>query len=190
MKPCVQAPGARNSKGYARVSVGGVVLYAHRAAYAAENGSIPPGITVDHTCHNVDLSCRGGRICLHRGCIEPTHLDGVSSGVNTLRGGAVTAEYSRATHCVHDHELTPENVYSRPGRPTHRGCRQCMYARTKRSNTRRREQLRANPDLAGVVHGRTSTYTNLGCRCVPCGVAGRSAAAEYRRRRDKARSQA
>lgn len=183
MKPCLQAPGYRTSKGYGRKSVNGVEMYAHRAAYAAVNGPIPDGVTIDHTCHNDDQSCPGGDSCLHRGCIEPTHLEGVTFRVNALRGRSIPAKNARATHCVNDHEFTPENTYSRPGGHGYRACRTCHRARSKRTIERRRNRLIANPDLAGVVHGRVSTYTNLACRCELCSAAGAKASSDYKRRR-------
>jgi predicted DNA-binding protein (UPF0251 family) len=47
--------------GYGQVSVDGVSVYAHRAAYEVFVGRIPDGLQVLHTC---DV----------RPCIEPTHL--------------------------------------------------------------------------------------------------------------------
>src|SRR4051794_31736927 len=48
-----------------------IVALAHRLAYEAFVGSIPIGHHVDHTCHNVDLTCPGGRRCIHRHCVNP-----------------------------------------------------------------------------------------------------------------------
>lgn len=35
------------------------------------------------------------------------------------------ARAERRTHCVHGHEMTPENTYTRPSRPGTRECKEC-----------------------------------------------------------------
>lgn len=60
------------------------MVLAHRAAHELWIGAIPDGYTVDHLCHNDDLLCVGGR-CPHRRCVEPSHLEAVTSAENNRR---------------------------------------------------------------------------------------------------------
>lgn len=68
---------------------------AHRLAYEWMVGPIPPGLTIDHLCYN-------------RLCINPAHLEPVTSAENIRRAAA------RRTHCKRGHELTDANTP--PGR--------------------------------------------------------------------------
>jgi len=62
---------AKSPAGYGRF--GSTPLYAHRASYECFKGSIPTGLQIDHLCRN-------------RGCINPAHLEAVTSRENTMRG--------------------------------------------------------------------------------------------------------
>jgi len=128
-KPCIQSRGYRNDKGYAPISLGQRIEYAHRIAYLLHVGPLQPWLVIDHLCHNEDLTCPGGSTCLHRGCIEPTHLEAVTNSENILRGRATSAVNARRTHCLRGHELTPENCYARPDGKSHRACRTCIRMR-------------------------------------------------------------
>jgi len=49
------------------------VIFAHRLSWYSQNGVIPEGMVVDHTCHTADMdNCKGE--CKHRSCINPAHL--------------------------------------------------------------------------------------------------------------------
>jgi hypothetical protein len=98
---------------------------AHRWSYEFFVGPIPEGMTIDHTCHNVDPACQGGRTCLHRRCVNPAHLEAVTERVNLLRGKSPWADNARKTHCPQGHPYDEENTIPlAPGRR----CRICAQA--------------------------------------------------------------
>lgn len=138
-KPCVQAPGRRTSHGYGYLNEAGRRVYAHRRSYEDHIGPIPAGFQVDHTCHNADPGCPGGNSCLHRGCIEPTHLEAVPAALNKSRGKSPFAKHARKTHCVNGHPLNGGNVYVRPDGRGKRACRTCRREQQRAAYRRRRE---------------------------------------------------
>lgn len=101
------------SKGYGsfKVEVDRVVP-AHRWAYEAMITEIPPGLHIDHLCRNPP-------------CVNPWHMDPVTSGVNGLRGISPFARNARQTHCRRGgHEYTETNtIICQPG--DRRRCRTC-----------------------------------------------------------------
>jgi hypothetical protein len=62
-----------NSKGYGKFGQGGKTRPAHRVAYELVKGPIPEGMVLDH-------------LCQRRRCVNPSHLEPVTSHVNTERG--------------------------------------------------------------------------------------------------------
>ena len=117
--------GAINSSGYGSFGVNRSSIEAHRWAYQDANGPVPRGRELDHLCHTNDETCAGGISCLHRRCVNPTHLEAVRPRDNWARGRAPSVENSKKTHCKHGHEFTPANTYYRPAGG--RQCRKCMY---------------------------------------------------------------
>lgn len=65
--------GAIKPNGYGTFGAGKKTCYAHRWAYEHVVGSIPDGMHIDHLCRN-------------RACVNPAHLEPVSSAVNVNRG--------------------------------------------------------------------------------------------------------
>lgn len=124
--------GPLTKKGYGTFHVGdGRYMSAHRRSFQLFYGSIPEGMSVDHTCHNSDPECLGGTTCRHRKCVNPYHLEAVPAVENTMRGKSRTAENARKEVCVRGHDLTdPANSYGYNGR---RQCKLCarLAARAK-----------------------------------------------------------
>lgn len=108
---------------------------AHVVSYEIANGPVPEGLTVDHVCHNGDLSCDGGDDCPHRRCVNPAHLEAVTRKVNANRSHCHNGS---KTHCPQDHEYTPDNIYWR--KDGSRVCRTCVLIRSRARVERRWDQ--------------------------------------------------
>lgn len=115
----------RNGYGQFGVSADAIVP-AHRFAYEYLVGPIPEGLVIDHLCRNP-------------ACVNPRHLEPVSSGENVLRGESPQACNARKTHCKHGHEFTPENTYVDRGSRRH--CKVCRARRTREFNARLGSEL-------------------------------------------------
>jgi hypothetical protein len=91
---------------------------AHRFAYKALVGEIPEGLDLDHLCRNTL-------------CVNPAHLEAVTSEVNVMRGIGVGAKNAAKTHCKHGHPLFGPNLTPRKGRKG-RVARECLICRRAR----------------------------------------------------------
>ena len=141
---CLEFTGACKPAGYGDLAYRGERVYSHRLAWMLTNGPIPDGLLVCHKCDNPP-------------CGDPEHLylGTMSDNMHDAydRGRQVPRRGDRVTHCIHDHEYTPENTYryydSRRG-VAQRQCRICsrIAARTRRRtnpeafNAKRREVAR------------------------------------------------
>jgi hypothetical protein len=152
---CLIWTGALNDGGYGLISIDGRNRRAHRVAYEQVIGPIPDGMELDHTCHNQDDTCPGGR-CLHRRCVNPHHLEPVSKQENALRSKLTrTGRNVRRTHCPKGHPYSGENLYVDPtGRRACRACQAAHWAATDKEAYNKRR-------LAQKIAARNST--------VPCG---------------------
>ncbi len=126
---CVDWTGSMTEKGYGIVEWDGRTWRAHRVAYVLENGPIPEGMQLDHLCRN-------------RRCINPTHLEVVTSRENTLRGMGPSAQNAMKTHCNRGHILDGDNLYlwNRKGREPTRHCRTCKSLTKARAYNLRRQR--------------------------------------------------
>jgi HNH endonuclease len=130
---------------------------AHRLVWTLLVGPIPDGLTLDHTCHNDDLSCPGGAECLHRACCNPEHLALATRGDNVRNSRRWQRPRVLRTCCRRDHEFTPENTYVqvRADGSQARMCRACARLRDRRARRRDRPVMddvpAPVPDADGVL---------------------------------------
>ncbi|MFJ1995270.1 HNH endonuclease signature motif containing protein [Streptomyces asiaticus] len=111
--------GRLNRSGYAEMKVNGRYRMAHRVAYEELVGPIPDGLQLDHLC----------RI---RHCLNPAHLEPVTSAENTRRS---PLRNEIKTHCKKGHPYSAGNTYVWRG---HRHCRICKSEASRRHKQRSR----------------------------------------------------
>jgi hypothetical protein len=136
-KTCWYWRGSVNIDGYGQFNLiathpGIKVVQVHRYAYQLIKGTIPPNLVLDHLCRN-------------KRCVNPNHLEAVTSRTNTLRGIGVTAQNKKKTHCPRGHPYEGENLYARPDGG--RDCRKCMRAAGKRWRDKK-SRIEAESDKA------------------------------------------
>lgn len=117
--------GCTNDKGYARIykpKYG--ESRAHRLFFKVLKSPIPKGLVIDHLCRT-------------RACVNPDHLEAVTSRVNTLRGNTLAAQQAARETCPNGH---PYDVVERT--TGKRRCRQCRNDQAKRCRNGKRKQRR------------------------------------------------
>jgi hypothetical protein len=103
---------ACTAAGYGMFSVDRHAIYAHRYAYEAVNGPVPPGQALHHIC---EVRC----------CVNPDHL-------RPMLKGRHVAMHARRYVCKLGHKITGDNL--RVDRHGKRYCRECQrLANAKRS---------------------------------------------------------
>lgn len=85
------------SAGYGVFHIGYTQFAAHRISYLWSNGSLTPGLQIDHLCNN---KC----------CVNPKHLKEVTPQENTLRGTGPSAINATKIFCKNGHPLTNDNL--------------------------------------------------------------------------------
>ena len=108
------------SGGYGKIGGGSGrprMLWAHRVSYEFYRGPIPAGMEIDHVCR---VRC----------CVNPTHLELVTSAENARRSHPYSLGPRMAqTHCKFGHPFDASNTYIYHGR---RYCRLCHNDNCKR----------------------------------------------------------
>lgn len=112
-------------KGYGqRVGHQGVNYYPHRLAYELLVGPIADGLTIDHLCRN-------------RLCVNPDHLEPVTSAENTARA----VESRKAEPCPNGHP--PEHRRTMPSASGKSICTECRRVSDRARDERDRDKRRA-----------------------------------------------
>ena len=95
----------------------------HRISYKLRWGSIGEGLTLDHLCRN-------------RACVNPEHLEEVSSAINTQR--ALSKSMCKRGHYYSGHNL---RIYSKEGRDV-KACISCGNIRNEKYRRKKGVQPR------------------------------------------------
>ena len=111
---CWEWNASRTKSGYGQCNPEYGTRLAHRAAYIFMVGD-PGALQLDHLCRN-------------RACVNPYHLEPVTSKVNNGRGLQGARESAR-THCPYGHPYAGENL--RLLTNGKRVCRACVRRRVK-----------------------------------------------------------
>ena len=148
--------------GYARIEVrdpstksGYRALSAHRACYEAFVGEIPDGLDIDHKCR---VRC----------CVNPAHLEPVTTRENVLRGiragagvaiGSGVAANRRLANnrCPQGHEY--DRQYSN-GKKRFRYCAECFRIRTQTEEYRAKRRTGPATPKTRCKHGHEFTDAN------------------------------
>lgn len=100
---------------------------AHRFGYILIKGPIPDDLVLDHLCRN-------------RRCVNPSHLEIVTSVENVMRGESFAPKNAAKTHCDNGHEFTSENTYIRTRSQGGRECRECTRIKSARRYRNKKQQ--------------------------------------------------
>lgn len=94
--------GARSSAGYGIVYTAGTWDSAHRIAYRAVVGPIPPGAVIHHECHTPP-------------CMRPDHLRAVTRKEHAAEHGlsGIAVRHAASETCINGHAFDGHNGHSR-----------------------------------------------------------------------------
>ena len=132
--------GSKTEDGYALYGPHG--RRAHRWVYERFRAPIPETMQVDH-------------LCRVRHCVNPWHLEAVTSRENTLRGNTITGLNAQKTQCLQGHPLAGENLYLYKGK---RACKTCRLNHTRAQQQKRREDPEVLAAFRLVDNARQKVY--------------------------------
>jgi len=115
------------SNGYAYFWFEGKNVKAQRFSYALFMGGLPD-LPLDHLCRN-------------RACVNPEHLEPVSTKENVLRGIGITSKNFKKIYCKNGHPFSQNNTYFRPT-----GGRSCIIC-LKNTKQKYENQKKSQPAL-------------------------------------------
>jgi hypothetical protein len=126
---CWPWTGPISNQGYGNADLHRKRAKAHRFVYEQEVGPIPPGMVIDH-------------LCRVRHCVNPAHMEVVTSAENTKRGAR---PFSFDGHCKSGRHVIagPEDVV-----PSSGSCRECAKERDREKS----ELLQRAARSLGMTH--------------------------------------
>lgn len=119
-------------------------------AFRIEHGEVPDGHFVDHDCHNPDVSCPGGKYCLHRRCANGRHLVSRTNAANMDAANEVRGRGRFVLACPEGHLYDEVNTgwsHRRGGKE--RYCRTCARWRV----WERKHPGQQHPERVAVLLG-------------------------------------
>lgn len=108
--------GARSGEGYGLMTIGGRRRLTHRLSWLLHEGPIPIDKHLDH-------------LCRVRQCVNPAHLEVVTSRQNTMRGTNQVVRNAAVTQCPQGHPYDDANTYDIP--TGGRACRECRRRQSR-----------------------------------------------------------
>lgn len=168
---CWEWNGTLARDGYARTKLLGRVasVPAHRWFYEYVIGPIPDGLPLDH-------------LCRVRHCVNPEHLEPVTTTENNRRAHAAKLVGAHLSVCKRGHEMTDENTRIRQG---FHECKECGRERWRRWRIENLGEPQIAPKdkthcLNGHAFDEINTYLHRGER--HCRTSKRNRKRAYRAR--------
>lgn len=124
--PCWLWTAACQPNGYGVFTSFPFTNLSHRVSYHLAGGTLVRGMQIDH-------------LCRVRNCVNPDHLEQVTSRVNNLRSESTAGKANRTNRCWNGHEFNEANTYWTPDGFRH--CRACGAANRRRKVARDKAAL-------------------------------------------------
>lgn len=131
---CWTWTGATQSSGYGCGRDQGGAWLAHRRSYELLIGPIPEGLTIDHLCRN-------------KKCINPAHMEPVTSAVNTRRGIDHRIAEEPTYPCGHERTESNTITKTRANGWINRTCRECNRIAVRKWRQNRAGAMSDDPQV-------------------------------------------